>query len=253
MPHTDRHEFEMRHWRELAELRAMMRRLLQTRAPNYHPAPRRPHQDEGQAVDDLQEGQHEPDQGSLPGSVLPLHRDTRDGHEGRRVQGWLATVNVAGAGSLVDYLSQEPDGKVFAVQEHRAYGDRLLSMQGQARDLGYHGCWSPASVTEAGGTRAGVAVLVATDTTVTEAPFRAQVDLPGDRFVAAHLHWGVPKGIVVMGVYLYDDQGLDADNMAIISGILKYVGLLNFLGMDWIVLGDWNLQPEVWADEWLEQ
>ncbi|CAK0898306.1 unnamed protein product, partial [Prorocentrum cordatum] len=71
-----------------------------------------------------------------------------------------------------------------------------------------------------------------------------QVDLPGDRFVAAHLHWGVPKGIVVMGVYLYDDQGLDADNMAIISGILKYVGLLNFLGMDWIVLGDWNLQPE---------
>eukprot|EP00959_Pyramimonas_sp_CCMP1952_P313407 6559746-Pyramimonas_sp.AAC.1 len=56
-----------------------------------------------------------------------------------------------------------------------------------------------------------------------------------------------------MSVYLYDGQGLDADNMAIILSILKYVGLLNFLGLDWIVLGDWNLQHEVWADEWLEQ
>eukprot|EP00959_Pyramimonas_sp_CCMP1952_P062446 1305771-Pyramimonas_sp.AAC.1 len=58
MPPMDRYELGMRHWRELAELRAMMRRLLQTRAPNYHPAPRRPNRDDDQAVDDLEEGEH---------------------------------------------------------------------------------------------------------------------------------------------------------------------------------------------------
>ncbi|CAK0894301.1 unnamed protein product [Prorocentrum cordatum] len=31
------------------------------------------------------------------------------------VAGWLTTVNVTGAGSLIGYLSQEPEGKVFAI------------------------------------------------------------------------------------------------------------------------------------------
>eukprot|EP00959_Pyramimonas_sp_CCMP1952_P387247 8115445-Pyramimonas_sp.AAC.1 len=64
MPHTDRYEFEMHHWRQLAELRAMMRRRLQARAPtpNYFPAPRRPHSDEDQVGGERQEGEHWPDQ-----------------------------------------------------------------------------------------------------------------------------------------------------------------------------------------------
>ena len=43
----------------------------------------------------------------------------------------------------------------------------------------------------------------------------------------------MPNGMVVMSVYLFDDQGLDADNIDIINGILRYSGLLNIPGMDW--------------------
>eukprot|EP00959_Pyramimonas_sp_CCMP1952_P137380 2874991-Pyramimonas_sp.AAC.1 len=56
-----------------------------------------------------------------------------------------------------------------------------------------------------------------------------------------------------MSVYLYDCQGLGAGNMAIISGVLRCAGLLNLMGVDWIALGDWNVQPDAWADESLEQ
>eukprot|EP00959_Pyramimonas_sp_CCMP1952_P355029 7437115-Pyramimonas_sp.AAC.1 len=56
-----------------------------------------------------------------------------------------------------------------------------------------------------------------------------------------------------MSVYLHGSQGLSPDNRYLISEVLRYVGMLNVLGMDWMVLGDWNLEPTEWEDQWIRQ
>eukprot|EP00959_Pyramimonas_sp_CCMP1952_P004291 90168-Pyramimonas_sp.AAC.1 len=63
------------------------------------------------------------------------------------------TVDSSGAakgGGLTEYLSEVPEGDLFAVRGHRAFGDKLSSPQGQARDLGYHGLWAPGQATGTG-------------------------------------------------------------------------------------------------------
>ena len=60
----------------------------------------------------------------------------------------------------------------------------------------------------------------------------------------------MPAGLAATSVYLHDDQGLSAGNMAIISGALRNAGLLNIMGMDWIAPGDWNSEPNARPGEW---
>eukprot|EP00959_Pyramimonas_sp_CCMP1952_P473902 9502523-Pyramimonas_sp.AAC.1 len=51
MPPAARHALEMQHWRGLAEIRAMVRKLLSERAPDYRPAPRKLAPVDGQTAD----------------------------------------------------------------------------------------------------------------------------------------------------------------------------------------------------------
>eukprot|EP00959_Pyramimonas_sp_CCMP1952_P222910 4660046-Pyramimonas_sp.AAC.1 len=56
-----------------------------------------------------------------------------------------------------------------------------------------------------------------------------------------------------MIAHLHDCQGLSPGNRFISSEVLRYVGMLNVLGMDWMALGDWNLEPTEWEEQWLRQ
>ncbi|CAK0843106.1 unnamed protein product, partial [Prorocentrum cordatum] len=117
----------------------------------------------------------------------------------------------------------------------------------------YHGRWSEAEITEAGGASGGVAALTSTDAAAAEAPFLYQAQLPEGRFVAAHLHRGAAKGIIAMGAYMHDAEGPGEGNIALAHGICRHLGPLNRAGMDWIVLGGWNVEPHCWGDPRLSQ
>eukprot|EP00959_Pyramimonas_sp_CCMP1952_P359049 7518038-Pyramimonas_sp.AAC.1 len=59
--------------------------------------------------------------------------------ESSTAKGVLTTVNVSCGRGLTEFLAETPVGDLFAVHEHRALGDKLSSLLGQVRDLGYRG------------------------------------------------------------------------------------------------------------------
>ena len=73
LPPMERNDLEMQHWRQLAELRAMMRRLLGERALDPRPVPRRPDAGDDQAMGrkgeqaELQDGRESPVAGEVRG------------------------------------------------------------------------------------------------------------------------------------------------------------------------------------------
>ncbi len=59
--------------------------------------------------------------------------------------------------------------------------------------------------------------------------------------VAAHVHTGVPGGVVVISTYLHTELDMEGENIAIIWAIVEYLHLLNRKGFDWILGGDFQM------------
>ena len=95
--------------------------------------------------------------------------------------------------------------------------------------------------------------LAPTSTTITSPPGLDTHILWEARAIAAHCHWGVKGGLVVVCVYLNTDLGFLGENLSIIWRIAEYCMMLNARGYDWVVLGDFNLTfDEVNANRWVE-
>ena len=60
---------------------------------------------------------------------------------------------------MIECLAARGNSAAVAIQERRGLGYKLESLQKQARDLGYHGAWSPVQQTDKGGTPGGFAAL----------------------------------------------------------------------------------------------
>eukprot|EP00959_Pyramimonas_sp_CCMP1952_P450993 9442522-Pyramimonas_sp.AAC.1 len=72
------------------------------------------------------------------------------------------------------------------------------------------------------------------------------------RALAAHVHWGVPGGFILISTYLYVNEGLSDNNVRILAEICEYIEVVNAMGLDWIVAGDFNLEQAEFGDmEWL--
>ena len=108
---------------------------------------------------------------------------------------------------------------MLAVQEHKADEDRLADVQRRAADKGWSGVWSPAVVTDKGGTSGGLAVLTRGRAMVTAPPCRSDPCIYPGRAMAARVHWGFPGGIVIITVYLVVGEGLSPTNMAILRSL----------------------------------
>eukprot|EP00959_Pyramimonas_sp_CCMP1952_P115729 2419719-Pyramimonas_sp.AAC.1 len=68
---------------------------------------------------------------------------------------------------------------------------------------------------------------------VVEAPFVSLAKFDDARVVAGHVHWGAPKSIVMISVYLHAVEGWSDRNFDILAAILRYSAMLNVVGMDW--------------------
>ena len=76
--------------------------------------------------------------------------------------------------------------------------------------------------------------------------------MPG-RAVAAHLHRGVPHGIVVISAYFKDGEGLGQANSQYLWTLVQYVCQLNSQQQPWIMCADWNMDLDVLTQSpWLE-
>ena len=159
----------------------------------------------------------------------------------RTCKGRMVTGNFTSHGPLVSYL-KEASVEVIAVQEHRAVESRMAAVQSRVADAGYHGLWAPALDTEAGDSSGGVAVLAKSNIMVTAPPGRSDHVLEPGRMVAAHVHYGVAGGLVVVAVYLRVGEGMSAENLAITWKLCEYLMELNCKGYAWVVGGDFNME-----------
>ena len=130
----------------------------------------------------------------------------------------LATASVTSYEPMCSYLEGVEKGcsTIFAIQEHHVNVGRLGEFQDRVADLGFRGLWSPASTTSKGGTSGGAAILGPSSTTLTAPPGLESHIIWDARAVAAHCHWGVPGGIVVICAYLDTELGFEGENLAII-------------------------------------
>ncbi|CAK0909012.1 unnamed protein product, partial [Prorocentrum cordatum] len=135
---------------------------------------------------------------------------------------------------------------VILVQEHHARGyDRLAALQQATLDHEYAGLWAPAAQGPRGeaGAAGGVAVLARSHITITGPPFLVSPVLLAARLVAAHAHWGVAGGFVAISPYFHDSAGWNADNQHAAAVIMKYLAKLSAAGIDWVVGGEFNVEP----------
>ncbi|CAK0906075.1 unnamed protein product, partial [Prorocentrum cordatum] len=159
----------------------------------------------------------------------------------RQVAAKLSTVNPGSHGPLLNFQPRFL-GKVAVVQETRVVDQRLGAVQSVARDAGWHGLWAPAE--ETGGASAascssGVCVLAPANAMVTMPPNGDHAVFPRHA-VAAHVHWGVPGGLIVIGVRMVPGIRVAGANLSIPWALAKRVAAWNARGLDWIIGGDWN-------------
>ena len=88
---------------------------------------------------------------------------------------------------------------------------------------------------------------------ITRAPcMGGQAVLAGGRALPAQVHWGVPGGVVLVSVDLYVNEGWSDNNLYIMQEVSSYLEKLNQSGYDWIVAGDFNIEPSQVGDRrWL--
>ena len=142
---------------------------------------------------------------------------------------------------------------MLLLQEHHVLDPtKLATVQSEMLDYGFSGVWAPASPSPSApcGTVGGVAILAKTSIVVTAPPLLKTPVLHKGRLAAAHVHWGVGGGLVMLSVYLVDSAGCDAVNQGILLTLLRYLVQLNAAGYDWIVGGGFNMHVDSLKQEW---
>ncbi|CAK0797341.1 unnamed protein product, partial [Prorocentrum cordatum] len=144
---------------------------------------------------------------------------------GAMAKGSIFAADVAAGGSLArcaEGICERAEAVALLVQEHRARDhDRLATLQQAALDHGCAGLWAPAVQ----GPRGESPVLLAA------------------RLAAARVRWGVAGGFVAISAYFHDSVGWNADNQHVAAVLMKYLAKLSAAGIDWIVGGDFNVEP----------
>ncbi|CAK0795238.1 unnamed protein product [Prorocentrum cordatum] len=133
---------------------------------------------------------------------------------------------------LKEFLDGEPQCQCLPAQEHRAAEGRPGHAQHQAAQRGFHGVWAAALPGQGTMDSSGVTVLVPSNAMVSAPPLAEPTLVPG-RAAAGHAHAGLAKGYA---------------NRAILREVLGYLARLNAIGMQWVIGGDWNLEPSVLAE-----
>ena len=62
--------------------------------------------------------------------------------------------------------------------------------------------------------------------------------------VAAHAHWGIRGGIVIVNIYMDVELGLAGGHLGMLWRAVEYVGQLNELGYEWAIVGGFNMGIE---------
>eukprot|EP00959_Pyramimonas_sp_CCMP1952_P382746 8020298-Pyramimonas_sp.AAC.1 len=71
--------------------------------------------------------------------------------------------------------------------------------------------------------------------------------------LAGHAHWGVKGGIIVVVVCLRHAAGMDDDNPDAVHELRSYLRVLNARKLDWVAMGDWNMEVGELRGPWLEE
>ena len=170
----------------------------------------------------------------------------------RALGAWAVdTYNGNAASSMLDYLDATA-ADLCMLQETRVRGDRLLSMQRQARRAGWSMGAEPARLTEAGACSAGTAVAARRHVghTVTAGCGGGAVlqgrwrPAPG-----AGVCWG-GGGIHCLSAYFWCSEGASPRNLELLQAIAQTIRALRG---PWLLAADFNMEPQLLASTgWLE-
>ena len=176
---------------------------------------------------------------------------------GGRRQWWLfdsVNPNAWGAGELGGgglHFLRRTNADFVGIQEMRVVGqDRCHGGMEAARKAKWKIKITPACVTEKGYASAGVAVACRAQFGMVH-PQAQGWEYDTTRMQHAHVGAVCRGGIHCVAVYLYNSEGLSERNRGVLLDLAR---LIRGLRGPWVVMGDWNLSPEVLqASGWVEE
>ena len=211
---------------------------------------------EGGSVSSVEE-ESSIDSDDCAGWAEAVGEEERQETAGGRRQWWLfdtVNPNAWGAGEMggggLQYL-QRTGADVVGIQEMRVVGhDRCNAAMQAAKKAKWKMKVVQAHVTEKGYASAGVAVACRSHVGMCH-PRVQGWEYDGTRIHHSHIGAVCRGGIHCFSIYLYNSEGLTDRNRALLLDIAR---LLRGIRGPWVVMGDWNLAPEVLqAAGWVEE
>ena len=156
----------------------------------------------------------------------------------------IVTNNIGGLQEAWDWIF-ELDVEILMIQETKLTTDKISGKQLHGYEMGWHGVWEPALVTEKGGISGGIATLV-------RQPILIAKGLnPGThRWHRVSIQWTQATKLHIVNLYGFDckQEGYLEKN----EELHRSIGAdLHTLGrVPWVVGGDWNMEPEQIEGTW---
>ncbi|CAK0865013.1 unnamed protein product [Prorocentrum cordatum] len=175
----------------------------------------------------------EPDKLEEPELREKMARFAKPDENAAKSEGIITSMNVTSPGSIgpcVEALGS--DTCVILLQERRIMDPTKLAVaQREMQDFGFD----------------------AASILVTAPPLLDSPVLHEGRMSAAHVHWGVRGGLVMISVHLVDSVGFSVVSQEISFTLLRHLVQLKAAGYDWVVGSDFNMALELLEPQWGEE
>ena len=181
---------------------------------------------------------------AVSGRTRGLRSRRGDGKKNATID--ILLLNSSGKPQYLAALQVNLGCSIMMNQEHHCGRSALVDLQFDARDLGWKLVGAAAHLTPKDGYSAGVSIATKQGIGVGSVGMKFDHSPASalGRVAAAWVHAGPRTGMVLVSVYLFHSEGMTERNRSIIKRALAVV---RAYGSPWIIAGDFNMSPSVFA------
>ncbi len=186
-----------------------------------------------------------PDQTGFHGAFAAGHDNRLGPPTGDQFKLKAVSINSTGWGALKEFLTVTDAHLIFG-QEHRLPAHDVPAASAWARRQGWKSVWAPATRGPKGGWSAGTVVLARSFIGLRHPDVGGRI-VDEARAVAAVVEAPGFRPFMAYSVYLHHGQGPSRANLGICASIGEHHERQGDPALQFLIAGDWNLEPQILA------